>query len=292
MNDYLLLILIILYILLALRETNRKLKSNKNIKIIISEKSIDGYMRTGLPWHYAHFIRDFLLPISHYFNDSPVDIIKLETTKQSIGTFKKHFSDLYNVKCLEIDIEKYKCQDKIPEIILYSYSMPNPPKHYPPKYCLPLKKWAYKRYNLIPEHKYILFIKRGIAKLGTEKIRKIATKKQLNTGLERRQIKNQYEISNKLKQLYPDIFKEIELDNMSMQEQIKLFSKCKCLIGVHGAGLFNCVWLPKDSLVIELGNRLILTVEGLTYSSECRYTHIPGQSNEINIDILLKSINN
>ena len=289
MNTYFLILVVLLLSFLVLRKTRENFKSNKEVKILISDKLVNGNKRRGFPWHYGHFIHDFLLPISHYYNGSPVDIVKLETENQSIGTFKKHFEDIFNVKCKEVDKQKYTYQNNnYSEVVLKSYGFGD----YPPKYCLPLKKWAYKRYNLIPEHKYILFIKRGIAKLGTEKIRKIATKKQLNTGLERRQIKNQYEISNKLKQLYPDIFKEIELDNMSMQEQIKLFSKCKCLIGVHGAGLFNCVWLPKDSLVIELGNRLILTVEGLTYSSECRYTHIPGQSNEINIDILLKSINN
>jgi|TARA_Y100000816_G_scaffold123017_1_gene86451 hypothetical protein len=284
-------IVILLFSFLILRKFRENFLSNKEVKILISEKTIDGHIRTGLPWHYAHFIHDFLLPISHYYNGSPVDIVKLETEKQSIGTFKNHFTDLFNVKCTEINKQKYTYQDKIPEIILKSYSMPHPPKHYPPKYCLPLKKWAYERYKLVPEHKHILLIKRGTAKLGTKNLKDKVGNKKLNTGSERRQLKNQYELSNKLKETYPSIFKEVELDNMSMRDQIKLFSKCKCLIGIHGAGLFNCVWLPKDSLVIELGDRLVSTIEGLSQSSECIYTHIPEHSDGVNIDFLLKSIN-
>ena len=281
-------IIILLLSFIILRKFRKNFQSNKEVIILISDKLVNGNKRGGFPWHYGHFIHDFLLPISHYYNGSPVDIVKLETEKQSIGTFKKHFEDIFNVKCTEIDKQKYTYQNKnYSEVVLKSYGVGD----YPPKYCLPLKNWAYKRYKLIPELKYILLIKRGTAKLGTKNIRDIVTQKNLNTGSERRQLKNQYELSNKLKEVYPDIFKEIVLDNMSISEQIKLFSKCKCLIGIHGAGMVNCVWMPKNSIVIELGYRLWLSIKNLSKSSECQYIHIPEQSNGVNINILLKSIN-
>ena len=282
-------IIILLLIFIILRKFRKNFQSNKEVIILISDKLVNGNKRGGFPWHYGHFIHDFLLPISHYYNGSPVDIVKLETEKQSIGSFKKHFEDIFNVKCTEIDKQKYTYQNKnYSEVVLKSYGVGD----YPPKYCLPLKNWAYKRYKLIPELKYILLIKRGTAKLGTKNIRDIVTQKNLNTGSERRQLKNQYELSNKLKEVYPDIFKEIVLDNMSISEQIKLFSKCKYLIGIHGAGMVNCVWMPKNSIVVELGYRLCLSIQNLSKSSECQYIHIPEHSNGVNIDILLKSINN
>ena len=41
-------------------------------------------------------------------------------------------------------------------------------------------------------------------------------------------------------------------ENYSIKKQIDLISKTKLLIGFSGAGLVNCIWLPKNSSIIDL----------------------------------------
>ena len=42
------------------------------------------------------------------------------------------------------------------------------------------------------------------------------------------------------------------LENLSLSEQINLFSQAKVVVGFHGAGLANLVWMFPESMVIEL----------------------------------------
>jgi capsular polysaccharide biosynthesis protein len=39
---------------------------------------------------------------------------------------------------------------------------------------------------------------------------------------------------------------------LSLREQVKLFSRCLLLVGDHGAGLSNAVFMPPGSAVVEL----------------------------------------
>lgn len=43
-------------------------------------------------------------------------------------------------------------------------------------------------------------------------------------------------------------------DGMSLQEQYLLFANCKLLIGLHGAGLTNMIWMHAGSSVLEIRN--------------------------------------
>lgn len=47
-------------------------------------------------------------------------------------------------------------------------------------------------------------------------------------------------------------YKVIESENLTFKEQVNIFSKCTHLIGVHGAGLTNMVFMSKGSKVLEI----------------------------------------
>ena len=66
---------------------------------------------------------------------------------------------------------------------------------------------------------------------------------------ERRKISNEKELLTILKKYN---FKTLYLDNMSFEKQIKIFSNAKYVVGLHGAGLSNIVWMKNKSHLIEL----------------------------------------
>ena len=63
-----------------------------------------------------------------------------------------------------------------------------------------------------------------------------------------RRIINENELLNVLKD---DDFEFVELNQMPLSEQIKLFAQASVICGPHGAGLSNILFAPENSLLIE-----------------------------------------
>jgi capsular polysaccharide biosynthesis protein len=82
----------------------------------------------------------------------------------------------------------------------------------------------------------------------------------------KRHIKNSEGLYNMLKDFYPKI-RKVNLENMSFQEQITLFQNANVVIGQHGAGLTNCMWCNKGTIVIEMDKNL----GRLHFANMCKY---------------------
>jgi len=50
-------------------------------------------------------------------------------------------------------------------------------------------------------------------------------------------------------------FKKIIFEKLSIDKQIELTKNCKIMVGFHGAGISNCAYMKKNSLVIEIANK-------------------------------------
>ncbi|ESO86798.1 hypothetical protein LOTGIDRAFT_128470 [Lottia gigantea] len=119
------------------------------------------------------------------------------------------------------------------------------------------------------------------------------------SGLVSRKIKNEQELVDHVSKLLPghDI-KSLQLDKLTMQEQLKIVSKTDILIGMHGAGLSHTLFLPNHSGLIELYPiywpetnrhfRMMATWRGLHYLTwknhdianefPLKFTYVPPQS--------------
>jgi len=52
----------------------------------------------------------------------------------------------------------------------------------------------------------------------------------------------------------PFEFRNVRLEDMPFEEQVQLFARAAVVIGQHGAGLANCLWMPPGSMLVELSN--------------------------------------
>ena len=68
----------------------------------------------------------------------------------------------------------------------------------------------------------------------------------------RRRLKNEKHFTDKL--IKKD-FKIIQIDNLSVVQQVNIFKNCTTLISLHGAGLTNLIWLKKNSSIIEIRDK-------------------------------------
>ena len=80
-------------------------------------------------------------------------------------------------------------------------------------------------------------------------------------GSERRSIPNHEELKTKLTEKFGNRFKNVILDNMLFENQVKLFYSAEMVIAQHGASLTNVLWMVPNSKVIE--------IKPLSYQEQC-----------------------
>lgn len=68
-------------------------------------------------------------------------------------------------------------------------------------------------------------------------------------GNKRRAVKNEIELEQGLKKIGVEI---ILAETLTIEEQVRLFSSADALVGLHGAGLANMIWMPTKRKVVEI----------------------------------------
>jgi capsular polysaccharide biosynthesis protein len=58
-------------------------------------------------------------------------------------------------------------------------------------------------------------------------------------------------------------FRVVDPGALSFQDQVRLFSRCRVLVSVHGAGLTNCLFMPEGGRVLELYRALLSKHDGM-----------------------------
>jgi capsular polysaccharide biosynthesis protein len=125
------------------------------------------------------------------------------------------------------------------------------------KYVLISKKYNYKIKNAFyipeiypsgnPRPKKILDLKKNFSKYLLKKNNNLVYISRDKSG--RRRLENDYDFRNVLKKYG---FKTYFMEKLSLKNQIRICSSAKVLIGLHGAGLVNSIWMSKGSHLIEL----------------------------------------
>ena len=80
------------------------------------------------------------------------------------------------------------------------------------------------------------------------------------SGEQLRRVENEDHVISTLQGLG---FEVVDPRTLSFTEQVRVFSGCKFLVSVHGAGLTNCVFMPEGSGVLELYRELAPQGDGM-----------------------------
>jgi hypothetical protein len=210
--------------------------------------------------HYGHFIHDFIVPVIHYINTNNSKYTHIYLLNYANWTRLKNFRSMaekiLGLKITEIsneDIEKLNLSTIVISTISFGPYRPVLFKNIIPFISnkLILKESPYK----------VLLIERGNSKPGT--------------GAHRRFLPNHKRLEEKLSSYFGSIFKNVILENITIDEQVSLFMNTDIVIGQHGAGLCNIVWMknPK-SLVIEFPPHVVNTFKNMCIAKEFKYARI------------------
>lgn len=251
--------------------------------------SFNDYPQLGWFWHYGHFIHDFIMPMILYINDSNPNLKKIYLINNnlyrsglpvfSIGKFKSMGEKLLNIKIEEIETSSL-IPEPVPLITLTPYGF----GPYKPEMFININPHVNRRLKLAKSSARIVLIERGAKrKLIDKKVTEENKNCLTSTGAERRFLHNHREIARALKEQYKALFVNVILEDMSLEEQISLFIGAQIVIGQHGAGLCNIVWMTKasDALVIEFPPFMCDTFKNMCSTMKINYERMEAKPQEI-----------
>ena len=96
-----------------------------------------------------------------------------------------------------------------------------------------------------------------------------------DAGAHRRFLSNHKSLETRLSKFFGPIFKNVILEGLTIDDQVSLFMNAEIVIGQHGAGLCNIVWMNKTNcLVIEFPPHGVDTFKNMCKAKEFKYVRI------------------
>lgn len=228
--------------------------SNENQKEIIRLSKAKSFIAlnpippkeaSGHVSHYYHFIFDLIFPLS----------LLIEQTSSNVKYVLCDFGILTPVlvELFGERIEILQNFDGVDENEVVDLMGMNPVKvNVSAGQIKNFKSFIYHKLNFVPTTKpnKILLIER----LPSDEYYLQDTERR-GAGATRRSIKNHRELEQTIRSIVgPNHeFHNLTLENMSLEAQIKYFDSAVVVIGQHGAGLANMLWMKEKSVVVEFG---------------------------------------
>jgi hypothetical protein len=263
------------------------LSQRKNTDIL--GVSIKDYPQMGWLWHYGHFIHDFIMPMILYINDSNPNLKKIylinnNLYRSGLPVFSTGKLKIMAEKLLNIKIEEVETSSIIPESVSLITLTPCGFGPYTPEMFIHINPHVNRGLKLANSSARVVLIERGAKrKLINKQVTEENKLSLTDTGKERRFLENHKDIEKALKNKYKDLFVNVILEDMSLEEQISLFIGAQIVIGQHGAGLCNIIWMTKasEALVIEFPPFMCDTFKNMCSTMNINYTRMEPKPQEI-----------
>jgi len=229
---------------------------------------------TGHLWHYGHFIHDLIMPLADWIveknlDPEAIDLFVEQTPDQSPGPFFDLISSLLGVRTYLLTAQIFDdLQGR--DLALHAYLFgPYKPSSLENVQQLVLPRFDLQVNGAMPFD--IILIERGLQSSGFEDCHEIPERSR-RSGKRRRTIINHAKLSAALKARYGRRFCNVALEGMPVAEQLKLFHHAQVVIGQHGGGLNNLIWMKgNDGVVVELAPTSVKTFQNLCLAKGLTY---------------------
>jgi hypothetical protein len=245
-------------------------QADRGVRQVWKLRSVRISAETGKPsgylWHYGHFIHDLIMPLADWLVEGSIDPEAIElfiehTPDQSVGPYVDLIRSLLGVRAKLVTPQRFKNLDG-KDLALHAYLF----GPYKPSSLENVQQLVLSRFDLRPvaaNSPEVILIERGYHPSGFEDSQEIPESSKKN-GKQRRMIVNHGELSAALDARYGRRFCGVVLEEIPVAEQIRLFHHARLVIGQHGGGLNNLIWMKgNDGVVVELAPTAIKTFQNL-----------------------------
>jgi capsular polysaccharide biosynthesis protein len=229
----------------------------------------------NLPSQYSHLIRNLLPTLLHSHLRLGEDLVLY------VGDETYPFINIIHEMCPFILCSMTKNSNSTPLAIHDNKQLLHSFRTYM------MNKYVHETETETENH--VIFIKRGFCKNSTTDAHK--------HGSSRRNIRNEQECLDMIGTWCNEknySFNAVDLENMKISEQMKIFCNATLVIAQHGAGLMNVLWCLKEPLVIELYSPPHRNWFSIIDTFSSKWLQIDHDEDFITVDInnLEKCINN
>lgn len=234
------------------RAGNKLEKNQKQIietlkkKGMVDLKPIPAYGGDGDTNNYFHFIYDLIFPL--YLILSKVPHAKIGLDFEELGNLRSDLFDLFPEQVFDCgnnckdQIDMYGMNPLLVSITTFEFHS--------------FKNFIVERLqvDLSAKANKIILIER--AENMNNPLNQAGNPR---TGSAKRHMKNHRSVQKYLEKQAKGKFEvlNVQLENRSLQEQVKLFDQAILVVAQHGAGLANMAWMRSGSYVIELRSDLL-----------------------------------
>jgi len=251
-------------------------RSERSGSLILQPKAPPG--GRGCVEHYYHFLFDLLLPLSRLLQNCQTNI---EFQIHEFGPYTDYLRLVYGDRVRILPREK----GKMPASTISLLGM-NPFKvSVSPQEIESFRETIFDRLkiNKNPDIDRVLLIERMPPQSYF-----IEQAVLPGAGAQRRSIPNQEELITRIRDMTGKSyrFKNVCLETMGFKEQLRLFSESRVIIGQHGAGLGNVVWMARKKAVLEItpyGDRFHFRV--LSQLKDHRYVEFKSEGEHALVDV-------
>jgi hypothetical protein len=192
-------------------------------------------------FHYAHFLGEAVfndVVMKVYENNT---VYRLKEITNTLGYFKPMYEHILKVKCVEVSKAEF---DKM-NVPLVTGIVP-----YTPNTIAEFRSYMFKRFPpQEPKYsKYVLIERGGQRDLVADTSISNGAK---STGKTRREIHNINVVHTGMKQKYPTMVR-LELEDLSIEDQINLFSNAEVIVCAHGAAMTNMLFCKPHTKLFEI----------------------------------------
>lgn len=232
--------------------------------------------------HYFHFVLDLVLPLFKQLHGDQIPrdaVLHIERCGIFVDLLERLFSrDIHVIE----DAREYDYLEPLP-LIGFDTSVVSP------RYgdIEALRQHVLKRFA-IPrrERKHVVLIERSApAPYFTSEECEYP-----GSGTTRRMIRNHDQLRARLEEEFGSELLNVRLEEVTFEEQVDHFYNARTVIGQHGAGLVNCLWMEPGSSVFELTHTGF--AHFLNLSIACRLDHyffpMFGPKSKLNVPLFLK----
>ncbi|MEZ5571388.1 MAG: glycosyltransferase family 61 protein [Halioglobus sp.] len=243
-------------IALAARLRNRwRVQRNQSSLLRLCRQSPAIYIRTeppqgcaGKPDRFYHFVFDLVLPLYRIMLRAPTSA---RFTVGSLGPFATYFEQLFPGR-VDVIPQRLQLKDAPPGLAAHSLIGMNPRCCY--LYGGELRAFRRHVFDVLgcppaPQPTQVLLIER----LPPQPY--YVEKGRSTSGAGRRSLLNHAEVLRHLESTLGRAGNvvNLQLENLTLREQIDYFRSARLVVAQHGAALANALWLPDAARVIEIG---------------------------------------
>lgn len=248
-------------------------------------------VQSGFLWHYGHFIHDFLMPLNDLFiaqgtDPSGYTFYLQNTADQSVGPFASIVEAFFDATICEVSPQQFEALGH-EHLVVNAYL-------FGPYHAHTLDNMvatARRRFDLrgAESGPDVILIERGASKHGFEDREDIAPNARAS-GRDRRRIDNHHDVARHLEARYGTRVQTLVLEHLTFAEQVQHFWRARLVIGQHGAGLNNILWMRDlRGGVVEIGHRTVPTFVHLTTAKGYFYASV-GPEDRGRIEVCLDAL--